>query len=1106
MNQIFSIDHFRQAVKKNKGYQIVVANQHFSSILFDAIIKYNLSGQPCRTRYILEGVDIIEDYRPDQPLFIVSGSYNAPPTLQMIKEERKILNKIVNRIQTFKNIYFLLSIDYPQLYQNILIFPQEMIQNLLKSSIPEAYIPYDDFLKPKAVNINFQVDNLSGEIRDYFYYFVPLLYSSEFYQEVIVKEEIKSNVFRVQVVLNDTAPIKGGSVKQYEVIKFDAISKIKREHDAFERMNTNRLSDILYRIRKTAYFKGNYVAAIRTSAAGVFSDDHTKQRTLRDVFLDSETNHVAKIQCIQSTFDNLKRINDIFPIFESKNPMRAYQKTILPFTLTSKIVNIPDISLAKDHEPLSRISDDLLMFSQQEPLCCELTAIIPNFENINQCKLLLNIASKDNPDQLLKIRCDYHDIGWHNSLNRENIKIGKKVWLDNLTFGGWLFHTYTVFYDNQPLLLHKKHHDHLGSPNTMASSNILRDSLNSLDYIDPTETQAFDQETQHLSKDNHGKNSIYRAFKEMLASKILEIHTRKNKHRIQNPFHLIHKIINSELTLEKEYLGAGHGDLNLNNVITHFDQSNQVRINFIDLSEFNEQLPLAYDAVVLETGIKLHILTNEMKPYSANDATDTILDFERQLYSHKPLEDRQWSETLQTYYSIIQQIREIALNRYPSYRATAYRCYTQQLFFYSLRAMSYRGIDTNAIKWAFYSAAIAGEQLIAKPKEESKTSESLTSITISEDSCIDSNNKPLPYAIKQIHISQLYDTTNTFLKDIPVDAQWIFLTGENAYGKTLVLRAIALGLWGDITYISSHNKPWYLKDHTKVDLEVKTDSESIILNTEKKSHNPINFVAYGPSRLIVQDVQSQNAIKENSHPLYSLFNDNGILLNIEIELKNWYYSNHAKFQYVKSLLVLLMPYMTEIQIINNKVTFFTNGNDVKNPKEGLSFDQLASGPKSIFAMIGDMIIRFYDMQPEIIDPKDFSGIAIIDELDVHLHAKWQRQFPILLSQAFPNIQFIVSTHSGIPFQGVDKVRSVYLKVERNKESGIKISHLYKDQIVDMSRLTPSIIFSSPSFDYDDYIKESENVAHVRTEDSYREMIENIEVDNFLQRFEAGEAL
>jgi len=201
--------------------------------------------------------------------------------------------------------------------------------------------------------------------------------------------------------------------------------------------------------------------------------------------------------------------------------------------------------------------------------------------------------------------------------------------------------------------------------------------------------------------------------------------------------------------------------------------------------------------------------------------------------------------------------------------------------------MSYRGIDTNAIKWAFYSAAIAGEQLITKPKEESKTSEVLTSITISENTYIDSNNKPLPYAIKQIHIS-------------------------------------------------------------------------------------------------------------------------------------------------------------EIQIINNKVTFFTNDNDVNNPKAGVLFDQLASGPKSIFAMIGDMIIRFYDMQPEIIDPKDFSGIAIIDELDVHLHAKWQRQFPILLSQAFPNIQFIVSTHSGIPFQGVDKVRVVYLKVERNKETGIKISYLYKD--------------------------------------------------------------
>ena len=40
-----------------------------------------------------------------------------------------------------------------------------------------------------------------------------------------------------------------------------------------------------------------------------------------------------------------------------------------------------------------------------------------------------------------------------------------------------------------------------------------------------------------------------------------------------------------------------------------------------------------------------------------------------------------------------------------------------------------------------------------------------------------------------------------------------------------------------------------------------------------------------------------------------------------------------------------------------------------------------------------------------------SGLVLIDEIDLHLHPKWQRQIVGGLKEVFPNIQFFATTHS-----------------------------------------------------------------------------------------------
>jgi len=94
---------------------------------------------------------------------------------------------------------------------------------------------------------------------------------------------------------------------------------------------------------------------------------------------------------------------------------------------------------------------------------------------------------------------------------------------------------------------------------------------------------------------------------------------------------------------------------------------------------------------------------------------------------------------------------------------------------------------------------------------------------------------------------------------------------------------------------------------------------------------------------------------------------------------------------------------------------------------------------------------------------------LIDELDLHLHPKWQRKLPKLLSNVFPNIQFIASTHSVIPFLGAPE-NSVFLKVNRSQAQGITIERID----IDISNLLPNSLLTSPLFDLEGKDIKSEN--------------------------------
>ncbi|EKA4469341.1 ATPase AAA [Vibrio parahaemolyticus] len=85
-------------------------------------------------------------------------------------------------------------------------------------------------------------------------------------------------------------------------------------------------------------------------------------------------------------------------------------------------------------------------------------------------------------------------------------------------------------------------------------------------------------------------------------------------------------------------------------------------------------------------------------------------------------------------------------------------------------------------------------------------------------------------------------------------------------------------------------------------------------------------------------------------------------------------------------------------------------------KEPYTFQTLSSGFSSIMAVYADLITK---VSLRSIDPEELTGVVLIDEIDAHLHVSLQKKILSFLTQAFPRVQFIVSTHSPFVVSSID---------------------------------------------------------------------------------------
>lgn len=85
---------------------------------------------------------------------------------------------------------------------------------------------------------------------------------------------------------------------------------------------------------------------------------------------------------------------------------------------------------------------------------------------------------------------------------------------------------------------------------------------------------------------------------------------------------------------------------------------------------------------------------------------------------------------------------------------------------------------------------------------------------------------------------------------------------------------------------------------------------------------------------------------------------------------------------------------------------------IKKGDSLLEVSQMSSGEKSLLILVSDLARRLALATPLSNDPlKEGQGIVLIDEIDLHLHPRWQRKVIGKLQEIFPKIQWVVTTHS-----------------------------------------------------------------------------------------------
>ena len=126
------------------------------------------------------------------------------------------------------------------------------------------------------------------------------------------------------------------------------------------------------------------------------------------------------------------------------------------------------------------------------------------------------------------------------------------------------------------------------------------------------------------------------------------------------------------------------------------------------------------------------------------------------------------------------------------------------------------------------------------------------------------------------------------------------------------------------------------------------------------------------------------------------------------------------FEAVKRAILRCVPGADDVwyEYDRGQIVFSISGN-------AQPFENLSAGQRMMLALVADLAIKAVTQNAYLLPPGELSpddqplprvlretpGVVLIDELDIHLHPRWQRRVATDLKETFPSIQFVCTSHS-----------------------------------------------------------------------------------------------
>lgn len=300
------------------------------------------------------------------------------------------------------------------------------------------------------------------------------------------------------------------------------------------------------------------------------------------------------------------------------------------------------------------------------------------------------------------------------------------------------------------------------------------------------------------------------------------------------------------------------------------------------------------------------------------------------------------------------------------------------------------------------------------------------------------------------------------------ECRHIILTGKNGSGKTSVLDAIAIFINSITTGTNPAEVVAKINDtKERIEFYVKTQNEDYLQkdkdNLKYLTGQYINVTAGMWLDFNTSFTKIQKEF-EAGRFIVAYYKADRVFSSVEpkhvekVQLKSEYMINEMpRTEFIKYLLDLKMTQALAVtggkkdkahtisvwfenfnnllkQIFNDESVEMVFDEDtfkfsiVMDGREPFDFNTLSSGYAAILDIVADLIIR---MEKQINRSFDFNipGVVLIDEIETHLHLELQKNIMKLLTTVFPNIQFIVSSHSPFILNCLDNV--VIYDLEKN---------------------------------------------------------------------------